>query len=225
MTIHAVVFDVFGTLAEIRDRRAPFRQLLQWLEEEGRIPHPEDAASLMSRPLGLAAALEIFGGHPPFALLGRWGTDLQAELASIRLYPEAAAVLRALRDAGYRLGVCSNLALPYGQAVMPLLPLKPDLYAWSYEVGAVKPDPAMYAYVVQHLGCRPEEVLFVGDTWEADYLGPTRFGMRAVHVCRTPERPSPGLPIRSLREVLTLLDIPDDQAHGRQPGLRPPGSR
>ena len=54
-----------------------------------------------------------------------------------------------------------------------------DAYAWSYEVGAIKPDPRIYQHLIDQLGCTAEEVLFIGDTPLADIQGPSNFGMSA----------------------------------------------
>ena len=46
--IKAIVFDVFGTLAEIGDRRRPYARLLRLAAQAGRTPQPDDAAQIMS---------------------------------------------------------------------------------------------------------------------------------------------------------------------------------
>ena len=85
-----------------------------------------------------------------------------------------------LRDRGLKLALCSNLAEPYAAPILAQLGTPLDCYAWSFDVGAIKPDPRIYAYVLQQLGCAAEEVLFVGDSVEADLAGPTQVGMQAL---------------------------------------------
>lgn len=68
--------------------------------------------------------------------------------------------------------------MPYGKAVSSLLPPL-DAYAWSYEVGAIKPEPQIYQYLIDRLGCQTKDVLFIGDTPLADFNGPKAFGMSA----------------------------------------------
>jgi putative hydrolase of the HAD superfamily len=41
--------------------------------------------------------------------------------------------------------------------------LRFDVLAWSYQLHMVKPDPAIYRYVLKELGTRPEETLFLDD--------------------------------------------------------------
>lgn len=59
--------------------------------------------------------------------------------------------------------------------------LLPDLdaYLFSYELGAAKPDPEIYVATCTALGCRPREVLFIGDSRRCDFEGPRAFGMQA----------------------------------------------
>ncbi|MDR5780860.1 HAD family hydrolase [Caballeronia sp. LZ065] len=201
MTIKAVVFDAFGTLCEIGDKRRPYARLARAQRDR-----PGTSAQLMSAPLSLreaAAALDV-------ALDGidALERDLQAELASIRLYPEVPRVLRALRAHGYALAVASNLALPYAAPLQALLPFTLDAYAWSFEVGHVKPDPRLFDFVCRTLGVRPDEALMIGDTYADDTLGATRSGLAALHLDRGVSPRAGSIP--SLDAVLGHLAIPLD---------------
>jgi len=60
------------------------------------------------------------------------------------------------------------------------LPDTPDAVILSYEVGLVKPDPAIFRLVCDRLGLQPAEILFVGDTPAADIEGPCAIGMSAM---------------------------------------------
>jgi FMN phosphatase YigB (HAD superfamily) len=72
------------------------------------------------------------------------------------------------------------LALPYGPPLLSALPDTPDAVILSYEVGLVKPDPAIFRLVCHQLGRQPAEILFVGDTPAADIEGPGTIGMPAM---------------------------------------------
>lgn len=48
----------------------------------------------------------------------------------------------------------------------------------SFEVGAIKPNPKIYTYVLRHLGCAAEEMLFVSDLAEKYLAGLTQIGMQ-----------------------------------------------
>ncbi len=104
--------------------------------------------------------------------------DLDKELRSITLYEDTLSTLEELKKLGIELALCSNLAMPYGKIVSPLLPPL-DAYARSYEVAAIKPESKIYQSLINQLGCQASEVLFIGDTALADFTGPTAFGMSA----------------------------------------------
>lgn len=207
MAIRAVVFDVFGTLVYMRERRRPFRRLIGLLEARGRRGQAGDAARIMSRDVGLAGAAALLGAELGAQELASLERDLQAELASVRLFDDTAATLHALRARGLRLGLCSNLAAPYAPPVRALLPFELDAYAWSFEVGAVKPDPAIYAHVCERLGCAPAEVLMIGDTSADDWLGPRDFGMHSRWLRRQGGDAQEGT-IDGLDQVLAEVERP-----------------
>ena len=48
---------------------------------------------------------------------------------------------------------------------------------WS---SAWKPNPAIFRAALAQLSARPEESLYVGDTYSLDYVGATNAGMRGL---------------------------------------------
>jgi putative hydrolase of the HAD superfamily len=93
------------------------------------------------------------------------------------------ALCRELARAGVPLAVVSNsegrlaeLVAELGQA--ELFPVVAD----SGRVGFEKPDPRLLAWAASRLGVRPDEVVHVGDTWDADVEGALRAGARAIWI-------------------------------------------
>lgn len=205
MTIKAVAFDVFGTLVRIERPTRPFRQLLRALHETGRPRQRDDGIRVMSSDLGLRQAADLFGGVVAEHTLLALEADLIEELRSITVFDDVSPTLTALRDRGIKIALCSNLAAPYGPPVLDMLPVKPDFCAWSYEAGAVKPQADIYRYLCAGIDCRPDEVLMIGDTPEADMLGPRRFGMHGYHLDRRPGADAAEGRLHSLVQVLDHL--------------------
>jgi putative hydrolase of the HAD superfamily len=104
-------------------------------------------------------------------------------------YPEAAATISSLREAGLAIGVCSNWGWELDAFLdqAGLLALI-DVSITSARAGSRKPHPGIYDIAVSALGVEVEEVVFVGDAGEPDVRGPRRVGMMAVHVWREEER-------------------------------------
>lgn len=85
----------------------------------------------------------------------------------------------------YRLGLLTNAA-DSGEALVRAalgrvgLEGHFDLVLTARELGCRKPDPACYRLAARVLGCRPAEVVMVGDDYDADVAGARRAGLRAV---------------------------------------------
>ena len=205
MAIKAVAFDVFGTLVNIARPTRPFRKLVRLLHEAGRPRQRDDGIRAMSNAIDLRQTASLFGGMISEEDLNALEAELREEIQSIALFDDAAPTLRALKARGIKVALCSNLAAPYGPPVLDLLPIQPDFCAWSYEARAVKPQPEIYQYLCDGIACQPDEVLMIGDTIEADMVGPRRFGIHGYHLDRHAATANAAESVRSLNDVLTLM--------------------
>ncbi|WP_173911298.1 HAD family hydrolase [Acinetobacter sp. Marseille-Q1618] len=181
--IKVIAFDVFGTLARIKKKISPYKKFIQWLHRQGHTPQTNDAMMVMSIDGNFQDIATHLSYHIPQAFLDELNSELQAELAQIELFTDSLPTLKRLKENGYKIALCSNSATPYGNYISKLM-RDIDLYAWSYEVHACKPEPKIYQYIIDQLSCQPDEVLFVGDTPLADVQGPTSFGMSAKLIDR-----------------------------------------
>jgi putative hydrolase of the HAD superfamily len=120
-----------------------------------------------------------------------------------RLYPEARKVLDTLSGRGYKLGLISN----WDARLRPLLQ---DLEIADYfcvttiscEVGAEKPDAAIFRHALKSARIEPASAFHVGDSLRDDVRGARRVGMRAVLLERDHGVAHRGRTIRSLTELL-----------------------
>ena len=112
-----------------------------------------------------------------------------ADQGEMMAYAEAAPTLAALRAAGLSIGVCSNWGWDIEGFLeqIGLLALV-DVAVTSARAGARKPHRRIYDVTLAALGVEPEQVLFVGDSWHPDVVGPIAAGMAAAHVWRPDER-------------------------------------
>jgi HAD superfamily hydrolase (TIGR01549 family) len=92
--------------------------------------------------------------------------------------------LTALAQAEIPLAICSNLAKRYGAVIDKRLQQFNFSKHFSYELGFIKSDKEIYDSIVNSNGMTPEQILFIGDTWLADYDGPTKYGFQAKHLVR-----------------------------------------
>ena len=179
MSVSAVFFDAFGTLCEIRNKRHPYKPIIKgW--SAGVAAAYQAIMTRNAFPIELAREC----GCSP-ATIQSIEENIQAEIDSIQLYPETPAVLDALKNRGISWAIVSNLAKPYAQPLLNLLPYAPDASAWSFAVGLRKPEAGIYHFTCKALGVSPESVLMVGDSLENDYTTPRRLGMQAAFLQRS----------------------------------------
>jgi putative hydrolase of the HAD superfamily len=115
--------------------------------------------------------------------------DLRAALlASLRFrpYPEASDVLAELGELGVKRVVVSNWDVSLRE-VLARTGLAPflDGVVISAEVGASKPDRAIFEHALAVAGATADEALHVGDTADVDLAGARAAGLRAVHLDRS----------------------------------------
>jgi putative hydrolase of the HAD superfamily len=205
----AVFLDVLGTLLELeppwvslRDRvpagisderlTAALRTEMEYYREhahEGRDEASladlrERCARLVSRELDIELTVEEL-------------------LDAIRFdpYPDTVPALGELRARGLRVLVVSNwdVSLPRVLARCGIAGLI-DATVTSAEVGARKPDPAIFLAALELAGSSADEALHVGDTAEEDVTGARAAGIRALLIDR-----DGGGDISSLREIVEHL--------------------
>src|SRR5437764_7819897 len=133
--------------------------------ETGRI-EPRDFVAQMSCHLGLRTTYEEFCDmwsciFPPYTLVP----------------DEALAALHR----HYRLLLLSNTNALHFDMIAASYPVLRhfDDYILSYRVGALKPDPVLYAHAVARAACPAQECLFIDDT-RANVEGAKSAGLEAV---------------------------------------------
>jgi putative hydrolase of the HAD superfamily len=220
--IQAVLLDAMGTLLtfappapllreELRERlgvevseaaaREAIRAEIAYYRahlHEGR-----DAASLAALRRAAAEAMRPALGIDDGDLTG-------ALLASLRFsaYPDAAPALRELRALGLRLVVVSNwdVSLHERLAETGLAPLVDGAVA-SAELGAAKPDPAIFARALELAGVPADAALHVGDSPREDVEGARAAGLRAVLLARD-----------GCGDIASLAELPPLCAYPSTPG-------
>jgi putative hydrolase of the HAD superfamily len=223
-TPRAVLFDALGTLISFeppapRLRRALAERLAAEVSEEtaeaairaeivyyrAHLHEGRDAASLADLRRRCAEAMRPALG----------GLDAPAEALTAALldalrffaYPDAAPALRELRAAGIRAVVVSNWDASLHERLHEtgLAPLLDGALA-SAEVGAAKPERAIFAAALTLAGVEADEAWHVGDTIAADVEGALAAGVTPVLIARDGRPSAPaGVPVvGSLAELIPL---------------------
>src|SRR5579871_6270323 len=95
--------------------------------------------------------------------------------------PTTPLLLEALRERGLKLGLVSNAFDPPELAHAELERLGVasllDVAVFASEVGARKPEPAIFLHALAALGVEPARALMVGDSLAADVAGAAALGI------------------------------------------------
>ena len=121
-------------------------------------------------------------------------------LDAIRVNPESAGVLRALRAAGVRTAVATNTNRPLADLILARAGLAPllDAVACANEAGAGKPDPAVVRLAAERVLVPLAECLFVGDSkYDAEAARRAPVAFRGYRLGATSR-------IESLEEILAI---------------------
>jgi putative hydrolase of the HAD superfamily len=107
------------------------------------------------------------------------------EALEFSVYDDVLPALRELRAAGWALAVVSNWDVSLHERIEEagLAPLV-DAVVSSAEVGAAKPDPAIFERALDLVGVAAADAWHVGDSVTEDVLGARAAGIRAVLLAR-----------------------------------------
>ncbi|HEY8331298.1 MAG TPA: HAD family hydrolase [Pseudomonas sp.] len=180
----AVIFDAFGTLLKIQGGQHPYLRLLKLGKARGRTPRADDIEFLMQQPLTLSGAAQFFEIQAAPDELAALEQVLADEIERVEPYSDGLDAVRLLHAHGVRVGVCSNLAFPYGQAIRRCYP-ELDAYLLSSELGVMKPDAKIYQHACEQLDVLPHNACMVGDSQRCDRDGPTAFGIEGFYLDRS----------------------------------------
>ncbi len=141
---------------------------------------------------------------------------LEAEASRHWTYPmralEADVVpcLEALSGT-YRLGIIANQPSAVKDAMRrDELDGYFEVWGVSDDVGLEKPDPRLFAHVLETAGVEPERSAMVGDRLDYDIRPSKAAGMRAVWVLRgeAPDRPTPAQLAEADASIHGLVELP-----------------
>lgn len=232
--INTLLFDFFGTLVDYSVYRTEsgFEETLEYLNRNG---VSVDSDRFLDTIENAFETLDIWSGkhHKEYsmqdvcALLFEllehplYSEDLVEGLIEIYIeewsigvkpIPQVGAFIERL-SSRFKLGVVSNTHhLPLVPAELLKMGINDyfEVIITSIEHGQPKPHHSIYQSALTSLDAEPQRTLFVGDSYQADFVGPRNLGMHAVLISEDPPADVPvELVVKSVLEIERLLLSPD----------------
>jgi putative hydrolase of the HAD superfamily len=223
--LKAVLFDLDDTLVTTRAgdvrRFARVRELVRrqvpgidlerftesyWRCDAARRPDADSGAIGYRefRQARFAAALEQWC-VPPATLVEAYEAACDAAIDGCRLFHDALACLRDLRERGVRLALVTNGPSDAQRRKLAATGLDSafDVIVVSAELRVTKPDARIYRHACRELGVAPGQAAMVGDSHPNDVAGALAAGLAAA-VWLVREAPPDGA-ARSLQEAVEVL--------------------
>lgn len=126
-------------------------------------------------------------------------------LKSCKIFPDVLTTLEKLKD--HRLGIISN-GVSYDQ-IFKISNNKLNFFfeeiITSDMIGHSKPDREIFLYACEKFGVLPSKCLFIGDSYESDYVGGNNAGLKTILLDRNNTFCS--IDIRKIHSLLELLKL------------------
>jgi putative hydrolase of the HAD superfamily len=215
----AALIDLYDTLVE-GDWSTLRAGLSQRLGIDARVLYDAFAITRAARNEGryadeeadMAAVVQATGIEPDPDLVRELASlEFEFQRTGVRMHPESIDVLRGLRERGVKTALVSNCQHSTRATVERLgLEDEMDAIVLSFELGARKPQPAIYRAALDALGAKSGEAVFVDD--QAAYCdGAARLGIATRLILRPGADPPEGISVdtnghRVIRNLRALLE-------------------
>ncbi len=231
--LKAVFFDLYGTVAGFEPGRFEVQSMACaefgiTLTPEGVLRGYADADAYMGRENAIhhigrrtPAERDAFFAEYQRRVVRGSGAEVSLETAGkiwrriqqipyeLVPFPDAAPALRTLRERGLLTGLISNMDMG-GEKLITTIGLDGLFHVavTSGDVGAAKPDPAIFRAALSRAGVHANEAVHVGDQLSSDVRGALAVGIRPVLLDRDRNHPyyRECSRIESLTELPALLD-------------------
>ena len=120
-----------------------------------------------------------------------------------RAVPGAAELLEALKSK-VKIGIVSNNLLKEQLSKINNIGIASylDEIVISEEAGFIKPSPEIFQIVLNKLGCKAEESVMIGDSWETDIMGAKNTGIRAIWFNRYGNKNPDSSPVVEIKSLI-----------------------
>jgi len=104
----------------------------------------------------------------------------------VRPFKSVRPALLSLKREGLKLGALSDFPVERKLDFLGLADLMEIAFS-SEETGHLKPHGAPFINMISKFGIKPEEILYVGNSYKYDILGAKKVGLRTAHLVKKPD--------------------------------------
>lgn len=198
--LKALVFDLDNTLYDydsINEKAIEYTG--RWLCKETGISYGEfhgaflqsreltkrdmrDCASRHNRMIYFQKMSECLGFNPFKYSLELYEKYWGYMLGNMQLESGVDRLFERLKHSGIKIGICTDLTTHIQHRKIRKLQIGNYVNAFvsSEEADAEKPDIKIFRMIISKLGIRPEEALYIGDSYEKDVIGAKNAGLFPV---------------------------------------------
>jgi len=188
-----IVFDLIGTLLDLQTMDAHFERFFgdasvrkEWFTQTLQLA----MASVLTNSyedfrVQADTGLEITARRYKVSMLGEEKNLILGTLNKLRPFPDVAAALQRLRDAGLKLAILTNSTAQAAEAQLTFAGLRDhfDQVISVDEIQCFKPAPEAYQLAASKLGTEPAQMWLVS-AHDWDVTGALRAGCAAAFVAR-----------------------------------------
>jgi len=141
------------------------RQAKAVLRSMGRLPEGELVSKTKSR-----ISRKIYGS---------WDTVFK----SVHSHRNVRGAWLELKNMGLKLGILSDFPLGIKPEALQVSDLS-DAFCCSEDTGYLKPRIEPFLYLAEKLGCKPAEIMYVGNSYTKDIIGARAAGMKTALITK-----------------------------------------
>lgn len=208
--IHA--FQALGPLPDVPTAYKRFRYYsdLQWVDyTKGKISLEQ------LRIYRILLTLESFGIMLSEDKAMQFQQNYNKSLNDLKLFSEVPKLFNELKISGLEVGLITNGPTAHQQDKIRQLRLtqfiREELIFISDQVGIAKPNPDIFHKASEKINIPAKNLLYVGDSWENDVVGPSTAGWNSVWFNHRNRKPLTDIkPLAEVKELLSILKVLND---------------
>ncbi len=203
--VYHEIFETLGIEVDINEVESAIQKAKDWWKEQKKQGIIWNSNVLEKYIQHVAMYLKIEGTPD----LVKRVDELWLDRAGLKAYEDVEPAIEDLRRRGYRLIVISNVtSLKSLSTYLSKVNLNTyfALLAASGSVGFEKPNKGLFLWASRAIGVDPGRIVHIGDDFDADYLGATASGFKAILVDRSGKNADrSAIRVRSLTEVPQII--------------------